>query len=79
MVLAFIGVKMLLDPHDNPPKWFQVDISTSVSLIVVATIILISILFSIASAKGERKAEEKPADEDEKVDKNKKPEDQSSI
>jgi tellurite resistance protein TerC len=56
-VLVFIGVKMLLDPHDHPPKWFQVDISTSISLIVVATIILISILFSIASAKGDKKTD----------------------
>src|ERR1019366_8112214 len=23
LVLAFIGVKMLLDPHDRPPSWFQ--------------------------------------------------------
>src|SRR2546429_5130855 len=44
MVLVFIGIKMLLDPHDDPPKWFQVDISTTISLIVVAAIILISIL-----------------------------------
>src|SRR5262249_40875271 len=28
LVLVFIGVKMLIDPHDRePPLWFQVDIS----------------------------------------------------
>src|ERR1051325_12175971 len=32
LVLVFIGFKMLLDPHDAPPKWFQVDIPTPVSL-----------------------------------------------
>ena len=28
VVLAFIGVKMLLDPHDHPPQWFQIEIPT---------------------------------------------------
>ena len=35
-VLAFIGVKMLLDPHDRPPQWFQIEIPTGISLLVVA-------------------------------------------
>jgi tellurite resistance protein TerC len=53
-VLVFIGLKMLLDPHndldpDKPLKWFQIDISTSTSLIVVAAILLISILLSIVA------------------------------
>jgi tellurite resistance protein TerC len=47
IVLAFIGVKMLLDPHDNKPKWFQVDIPIGASLLVVAGIILASITISI--------------------------------
>jgi len=58
MVLVFIGIKMLLDPHDDPPKWFQVDISTTISLIVVAAIILISILLSVVATKGEREPSE---------------------
>jgi tellurite resistance protein TerC len=54
-VLVFIGVKMLLDPHAGPPKWFQVDISSSVSLIVVGAIILTSIAVSIVAARRERR------------------------
>jgi tellurite resistance protein TerC len=49
LVLVFIGVKMLLDPHDSPPRWFQVDIPISVSLLVVGGIILISIVLSITT------------------------------
>ena len=26
VMLVFIGVKMLIDPHDLPPRWFQYDI-----------------------------------------------------
>ena len=55
MVLVFIGVKMLIDPHDNPPKWFQADIPISVSLITVAAIILISIVASLVAAWREKK------------------------
>lgn len=53
VVLVFIGIKMLLDPHENPPRWFQVDIPVSISLLVVGGIILISIVLSIAA--GHRK------------------------
>lgn len=55
IVLVFIGIKMLIDPHDSPPKWFQYDISTSASLIVVAIIILLSIVASVLSGRRERK------------------------
>jgi tellurite resistance protein TerC len=55
LVLVFIGVKMLIDPHDKPPHWFQTDIPISVSLIVVAGIILISIALSVAAAWREKK------------------------
>ena len=55
MVLVFIGGKMILDPHDaEHPKWFQVDISTALSLTVVAAIILISILLSVLATKGDK-------------------------
>lgn len=54
-VLVFIGVKMLLDPHKNPePKWFQVALPTSVSLMVVAAILLISIALSVTAAHREK-------------------------
>jgi tellurite resistance protein TerC len=54
VVLAFIGAKMLLDPHDHPPRWFQTEIPTSVSLLVVAAILLISIVLSITAARGKK-------------------------
>jgi tellurite resistance protein TerC len=55
-VLVFMGVEMLLDPHDRqPPLWFQVDIPTSVSLLVVAGILLISIVLSVIAAQHEKK------------------------
>jgi tellurite resistance protein TerC len=57
IVLVFIGVKMLIDPHDAPPKWFQYDIPTFGSLIVVAIIILCSILASVISGRRERRRE----------------------
>jgi tellurite resistance protein TerC len=53
-VLAFIGVKMLLDPHDHPQPWFQIKISTSVALLVVAAILMISIALSVTAARRER-------------------------
>jgi tellurite resistance protein TerC len=54
LVLVFMGVEMLLDPHDRlPPLWFQVDVPTSVSLLVVAGILLVSIVLSVTAAKRE--------------------------
>jgi tellurite resistance protein TerC len=53
VVLGFIGVKMLLEPHgaqEAEPFWFQVDISTGLSLIVVGSIITVSILASVVVA-----------------------------
>jgi len=54
-VLVFIGVKMLLDPHHHEPKWFQVKLPTSVSLEVVAAILLIAIALSVTAAHREKK------------------------
>lgn len=65
VVLIFIGVKMLIDPHENPsPKWFQYEMPDLGSLLVVVIIIALSILISMMVAKaGERpgKAPGKPA------------------
>src|SRR5262249_48109572 len=56
VVLVFIGVKMLLDPHDRePPLWFQMDIPISISLLVVAGIILTSIIASVVAARLDNK------------------------
>lgn len=50
-VLAFIGLKMLLDPHDRePPLWFQVEIPIGLSLLVVAGIIGLAVALSALAA-----------------------------
>jgi tellurite resistance protein TerC len=54
IVLVFMGVKMLLDPHDRPPRWIQVEIPTAISLLVVAGILLTSIVLSIIAARREK-------------------------
>ena len=55
VVLIFIGVKMLLDPHDRePPLWFQVEIPISISLLAVAGIILVSIVLSVVAEHREQ-------------------------
>jgi tellurite resistance protein TerC len=59
VVLIFIGIKMLIDPGESPPKWFQFDIPTSTSLIVVASIIVLSMIASVISARREKKTEER--------------------
>jgi tellurite resistance protein TerC len=57
LVLAFIGVKMLLDAPDvGPAYWWQVDIPISVSLSVVASIILISMAISVITGHRETRA-----------------------
>ena len=56
VVLSFIGLKMVLDPHDHPPRWFQIELSTAISLLVVAAILSISIGFSIAAARREKRS-----------------------
>jgi predicted tellurium resistance membrane protein TerC len=55
IVLVFIGVKMLLDPHGQEPKQFQVEIPTGVSLMTVATIILIAVVLSVMVAEREKR------------------------
>ena len=55
VVLVFIGVKMLIDPHGEEPKQFQIEIPTGVSLMTVATIILIAIVLSIMVAEREKR------------------------
>ena len=54
LVLVFIGAKMLIDPHHQlPAKWFQAEIPTGISLLVVAAIIGASILASVLVARRE--------------------------
>ena len=64
LVLVFIGVKMLIDPHDhNPPRWFQAEIPTAISLLVVAGILLVSIALSVIAGRREKR-KQSPADPD---------------
>ena len=54
IVLVFVGAKMLLDPHEKSPQWFQIGIPTGVSLLVVAAILLIAIVLSVTAARREK-------------------------
>jgi tellurite resistance protein TerC len=58
-VLVFIGGKMLLTPHDGTPEWYQIKMPTSWSLCVIAGIILLSVIASIAVAWRENKRKER--------------------
>jgi tellurite resistance protein TerC len=55
VVLVFVGIKMLIDPHDQPEKWYQLEIPTNVSLMVVATVVLIAIVLSTMVAEREKR------------------------
>jgi tellurite resistance protein TerC len=55
MVLVFIGAKMLVEPHGLTTQCFQIKIPTSISLLVVAVILSISIALSIVAAQREKK------------------------
>jgi len=55
VVLVFFGVKMLLAPHGASGQWFQIQIPTSISLLVVAAILSISMVLSITAAQREGK------------------------
>ena len=56
IALVFVGIKMLLDPHDRePPLWFQIEIPISISLLVIAGIILGSIVLSVVAAQRAKK------------------------
>jgi tellurite resistance protein TerC len=56
IALIFVGIKMLLDPHDRePPLWFQIEIPVSISLLVIGGIILASIVLSVVVAEREKR------------------------
>jgi tellurite resistance protein TerC len=55
IVLVFVGAKMLVEPHGLPSRWFQKEIPTGVSLLIVAAIFLISIALSVTAARREKK------------------------
>ena len=55
VVLVFVGAKMLLDPHGGTPKWFQIEIPTNVSLMIIGTVVLIAIVLSTMVAQREKR------------------------
>jgi tellurite resistance protein TerC len=55
VVLVFVGVKMLLDPHGGEPKWFQVEIPTDVSLMTITAVVLIAVVLSTMVAQREKR------------------------
>ena len=57
LVLVFVGAKMLLAPHGGSHQWFQVEIPTGLSLLVVGAIILASITLSFVATQREKKAQ----------------------
>jgi len=66
LVLVFIGVKMLIDPHlsegETARHFWQYKIPISISLAVVVGIILSSIVLSLLVARRERTAKASPTD-----------------
>jgi len=56
LVLGFVGTKMLLDPHDAPPRWFQCVIPASTSLFVIVGIIAGAIFLSLLRPRPNRSA-----------------------
>jgi tellurite resistance protein TerC len=55
-VLIFIGVKMLLDPHDAPARYWQMEIPTGLSLLVVAAILAIAVALSLTASHRAKRA-----------------------
>ena len=56
VVLVLVGIKMLLDPHDHAPQWFQVKIPTTVSLSAIALVLAAAIGFSLGAKPKTRSA-----------------------
>ncbi len=57
IVLVFVAVKMLIDPHGVPRYWFQIEIPTPTSLATIAAILASAILLSILAAENEKKGD----------------------
>jgi len=55
LVLILVGAKMLVEPHGPAARWFQIQISTGLSLLVVAVILSLSILLSVVAARREKR------------------------
>ena len=55
VVLVFIGAKMLIAPHGEQRSWYQKEIKTTDSLLIVAVILSASIALSIIAARHKKK------------------------
>ena len=55
LVLVFVGVKMLIDPHTHTPQWYQSKLSTGLSLGIVISILATAVMTSVLSARLEAK------------------------
>jgi len=55
-VLMFVGAKMLLDPQEHAPRWFQCKIPTTVSLLVIVLIVAVAIGLSSIAGRGKIEA-----------------------
>ncbi len=55
-VLMLVGLKMVLDPHERPPCWYQFDLSPALALACVVAIISVSISASVIAARRENRA-----------------------
>jgi tellurite resistance protein TerC len=51
VVLVFVGVKMLLDPHEAAPDWYQFRIPNVASLLMVLVILATAIVASLVAAR----------------------------
>ncbi len=51
--MGFWGLKMLLEPHGSEPRWFQYDIPNGLSLLIIAAILGLAMLVSVAAARRE--------------------------
>jgi tellurite resistance protein TerC len=54
LVLVFVGAKMLLASHGHPPNWFQVNLPTAISLLVIALILVLAMVLSVVKARRRR-------------------------
>jgi tellurite resistance protein TerC len=51
VVLILVGVKMLLAPHGGTPRWFQVEIPSWISLVIIAVVLTVAVVASLLSKK----------------------------
>lgn len=55
LVLVFVGIKMLLEPHGPSPLWFQLTIPNHLCLMFIAGVFALAMMISVAVARHEKK------------------------